>query len=45
MKRTKNVIPEETEELALEMAEGYRAEAEAPSLPEEWVSVELDGWS
>lgn len=33
------------EALASEMAEGYRAEAESPSLDEEWTHVETDGWS
>lgn len=35
----------EREALAREMAEGYRAEAESPSLDAEWVAVETDGWS
>ncbi len=35
----------EQERLAREMAEGYRAEAEAPSLDADWSSVETDGWS
>jgi len=33
------------EALAREMAEGYRAEAESPSLDSEWTAVETDGWS
>lgn len=36
-------LKEET--LAREMAEGYRAEAESPSLDSEWRDVETDGWS
>jgi Arc/MetJ family transcription regulator len=35
----------EQEALAREMAEGYQAEAEAPSLDEAWSQVETDGWS
>ena len=31
------------EQLALEMDEGYRAEAQAPSLEPEWSNVEVDG--
>jgi predicted CopG family antitoxin len=31
------------ERLAQEMEEGYRAEAENPSLDEEWSAVETDG--
>lgn len=33
------------EALAREMAEGYRAEAESPSLDAEWSHVETDGWA
>jgi metal-responsive CopG/Arc/MetJ family transcriptional regulator len=33
------------EALAREMAEGYRAEAETPSLDPGWTDVETDGWS
>ncbi len=32
------------EQLAKALAEGYQAEAEAPSLKREWSSVELDHW-
>lgn len=35
----------EQEALAREMAEGYRAEAQSPSLEPEWSAVETDGWS
>lgn len=31
------------ERLAGEMAEGYRAEAQSPSLDEEWTGVETEG--
>jgi predicted CopG family antitoxin len=31
--------------LAREMVEGYRAEADSPSLDGEWAAVETDGWS
>jgi hypothetical protein len=31
------------EHLAREMAEGYRFEAESPSLPGEWTAVEAEG--
>jgi hypothetical protein len=31
------------EQLAAEMEEGYRAEAEDPSLDSEWANVETDG--
>jgi metal-responsive CopG/Arc/MetJ family transcriptional regulator len=31
--------------LAREMAEGYRAEAESPSLDAGWAEIETDGWS
>ncbi len=34
----------EQEALARRMAEGYRAEAESPSLDTEWAHVETDGW-
>lgn len=34
----------EEADLAREMAEGYRAEAESPSLDESWSAVETDGW-
>ncbi len=33
------------EKLAKAMEDGYRIEAESPSLDEEWSSVELDDWS
>jgi predicted CopG family antitoxin len=33
----------ERERLARDMEEGYRAEAECPSLDEEWATVEADG--
>lgn len=32
------------ESLAEEMAAGYRAEAESPSLDAEWAAVEVDGF-
>lgn len=35
----------EDEALAREMAEGYRAEAESPSLESDWAAVETDAWS
>ena len=35
----------EQEALAREMAEGYRAEAESPSLESDWAAVETEGWS
>lgn len=31
--------------LAREMAEGYRKEADSPSLDAEWAETETDGWS
>jgi|GEM_PF-2944346 metal-responsive CopG/Arc/MetJ family transcriptional regulator len=31
--------------LAREMAEGYRAEAEASSLDPDWTKIETEGWS
>jgi len=34
----------EKEALAREMAEGYRAEAESPSLESGWSDIETDGW-
>lgn len=33
------------EALAREMEEGYRAEAEAPSLDAGWAETETDGWT
>ena len=33
------------EQLTKQMAEGYRAEAESPSLPAEWAVTDLDGWT
>lgn len=33
------------EQLARQMEEGYRAEAESPSLPAEWAEADLDGWA
>ena len=33
------------EQLAKALEEGYRAEAESPSLDREWSNVELDDWS
>ena len=35
----------EEEALARQMADGYRAEAESPSLDVEWAATETDGWS
>ena len=35
----------EQEALARELAEGYRAEAESPSLESDWAAVETEGWS
>ena len=32
------------QELAADMEEGYRAEAETPSLPPEWTDIETEGW-
>ena len=33
------------ERLAREMEEGYRAEAQSPSLDADWSHVEVEGWS
>ena len=35
----------EQEALEVEMTEGYRAEAESPSLESDWAAVETDDWS
>jgi len=37
------VLQIEAERLAQAMEEGYRAEAELPSLDEDWATVETDG--
>jgi predicted CopG family antitoxin len=33
------------EALARAMGEGYRAEADSPSLDADWAEIETDGWS
>ncbi len=39
----RRVLELKREQLAAEMEAGYRAEAESPSIEEEWVIVEVEG--